>query len=138
MSMVVARIFGALVYLGFTLVWAGLMALVVGLKCDDSCSAGGDWTDNVHAWQYGAIGWLGAAGLALALIAVVLSLFRRHLGLAALAAHALVFTTNVVILLAGTGNGVPLVLLGPAAFAAAAGFVAVGGPRRPPAGARAA
>ena len=130
MYMVVARIFGALVYLGCTLLWAGLMALALVMKCDDSCGAGDDWTDNVHAWQYGAIGWLGAAGLGLAVLALVLSLFRRELGLAALAAHAVVFATNAVILLAGPGTSVPLVVVGPAALAAAAGFVAVGGPRR--------
>ena len=69
----------AFAYLGCTLVWAGLMELAVALKCDDGCGAGSDWTDNAHAWQYGTIGWLGVAGLALAVVALFLSLVRRRL-----------------------------------------------------------
>src|SRR5262245_36850904 len=97
---VIVRAAGTIVYLGGTLLWAGLMALTAALRCDDSCTGPryeSNWSDNPDAWQYGVVGWLGLAGLCLSLVAIVLSWFRRPLGVAAFGAHLGVFTVNLVI-----------------------------------------
>jgi hypothetical protein len=125
------RVLAGLVYLVATTVWAFKMAMVQDLRCDDSCTAAGfarDWHDNADSWQYGVVGWLGAAGLGLALLAVALSFRRRWLGLAALFLHGAVFTANCLVLYLGRsiyGSFVPFVL--GATVVALAGFVAVGG-----------
>jgi hypothetical protein len=125
------RTFAAVIYLGASLWWALLMALRQAMRCDDSCTApeyARSWRDNVDAWQYGVIGWLGAAGLTLAVLAVALSPVRRWAGFGLLAAHGAVFTINCLVLYLGRpiyGSFVPFALT--ASFVAAAGFVAVGG-----------
>ena len=91
------RLFAGLVYLLATALWAFYTAMAQALRCDDGCTAAQfarDWHDNVDSWQYGVVGWLGAAGLALAVLAVALSFLRRWLGLAALVLHGAVFTAN--------------------------------------------
>ena len=120
-----------MVYLGASLLWALLMGINQSMRCDDTCTApqyARSWRDNVDAWQYGIIGWLGLAGLTLALLAVALSFVRRWAGLALLAVHALVFTINCLVFYVGRpiySSLVPFALA--ASFVAACGFVAVGG-----------
>ena len=107
------------------------MAMAQALRCDDACTAAQfarDWHDNVDSWQYGVIGWLGAAGLGLALLALALSFLRRRLGLAALVLHGAVITANCLVLYLGRtiyGSFVPFAL--GATVVAVAGFVAVAG-----------
>ena len=90
-----------LAYLAGTGVWTLLMLVSSALKCDDACGAPPyrDWTDNVDAWQYGAIMWLGVAGFCLAVAVVAASWLRPRLAVAALLAHGAVFVVNLVILL---------------------------------------
>lgn len=125
------RAVGGIVYLLATAYWAFFMAMVQGLTCDDSCTApqfAQDWGDNRDAWQYGVVGWLGAAGLGLAIIALALSLVRRWLGMLVLTLHGAVFTINCLVFYLGRhiyGSFVPFAL--GASLVAAAGFTAVGG-----------
>ena len=125
------RALGAVIYLGASLLWALLMGLNQAMRCDDSCTApqyARSWRDNVEAWQYGVIGWLGLAGLTLAVLAVALSFARRWAGFGLLAAHASVFTVNCLVFYVGRpiySSFIPFALV--ASFVAAAGFVAVGG-----------
>lgn len=120
-----------MIYLGASICWALLMGLVQAMRCDDSCSApqyARSWRDNVDAWQYGLIGWLGLAGLTLAILAISLSVVRRWLGFGLLAAHAFVFTVNCLVFYLGRpiySSFVPFAL--GASFVALCGFVAVGG-----------
>jgi hypothetical protein len=127
---VLTRLLAGLIYLAAAVVWAALMGLSAILKCDDACSANGDWTDHVDAWQYDAILWLGLAGLALALVVLLLRLGRPSLARPVFGLHVGLFIVNAVILLAGR-DPVPdlysLIVL--ASFAAGAGFFAVGGGR---------
>ena len=62
-----------------------------GLKCDDSCSSGPSWRDDPNAWQWEAIGILGIAGLACALVFFAAVALRwRLVAFAALVAWAVV------------------------------------------------
>ena len=125
------RVVAAVIYLGASLVWALLMGLGQAMRCDDSCTApqyARSWRDNVDAWQYGVIGWIGLAGLTLAVLAVSLSFVRRWAGFGLLVAHASVFTINCLVFFVGRpiySSFVPFALV--ACFVAGAGFVAVGG-----------
>jgi hypothetical protein len=125
------RAFAGVIYLGATLIWALLMGLNQAMRCDDSCTAAQyarSWRDNVDSWQYGVIGWLGLAGLTLAVLAVSLSFARRWIGFGLLAAHASVFTANCLVFYLGRpiySSFVPFALV--ASLVAAAGFVAVRG-----------
>src|SRR5690242_12162588 len=98
---VVARATCAVIYLGATGVWTVLMGVSAALRCDENCNDRGfhdGWRSNADAWQWSALGWLGLAGLALAIIALVLSRFRRGLGIAGLFAHAGIFSLNALII----------------------------------------
>jgi hypothetical protein len=125
------RALAGVIYLGASLLWALLMALSQSMRCDDSCTASQyarSWRDNVDAWQYGVIGWIGLAGLTLAVLAVSLSFVRRWAGFVLLAGHAVVFTINCLVFYVGRpiySSFVPFALA--ASFVAASGFVAVGG-----------
>ena len=58
------------------------------LKGDDSCSVtGGDWADNVEAWQYDAIHWLGLTGLLVAFVVVASAFLLPRLSLSLLGFH---------------------------------------------------
>ena len=125
----VTRVFGALVYLAATGVWMFLMGLVGALRCDDACSAtSSSWTDDPQAWQYDVLPWLGVVGMALAVIALGVSLYRHVLGVAALGLHVGVFLVNIVLLSSG-GDIDAVSLLLPSAVGVAAAYVAIGGAR---------
>jgi hypothetical protein len=124
-----ARVFGALVYLAAAGVWMLLMGIMGALRCDESCSSNSSsWTDNAQAWQYDVLPWLGVAGVALAILAVALSLFSHVLGVAVVGLHAGVFIANTVLLSSG-GDVNALALLVPSAVAIVAAYLAVGGSR---------
>src|ERR687887_1283105 len=98
------RALSAIVYFLATAYWAFLMAMTQALTCDDACTApqfARDWHDNPDSWQYGVVGWLGAAGLGLAVLALALSFVRRWLGVFLLTMHAAVFTANCLVLYLG-------------------------------------
>jgi hypothetical protein len=124
------RFLARFVYLAASLWWAFLMVRTQSLRCDDSCVARPqEWRDDVNAWQYGVVGWLGAAGLLLAIIAVAL---RRGFGVMAVLVHGAVFTANCLILYLGRsiyGTFIPFALGATVVFAA--GLSATGGlPRK--------
>jgi len=89
------------IYVGGSLVWALLMFYVAGLSCDDHCSAFGGWINDRSAWQWHALGALGAAGAVLAVGAILLR--RRSVLLASIAflLDLAVFSASVALLLDG-------------------------------------
>src|SRR2546425_10056382 len=129
MYMLLGRLVGALIYLAAAGAWMVLTVIIGVLRCDDSCSSNSTrWADDPHAWQYDVMPYLGIGGAFLAILALTLSLLRRELGLAIVGAHAGLFLVNAVLLLQGGDvNGAVVVL--PSVLAAAAAYVAVGGPR---------
>src|SRR5205085_6781448 len=73
----VGRLIAGLAFLSWATV-VGFVALVLGaLRCDEACSADGDWTTDAHAFQWGVIGVLGPVVFALAVAAVVTRLAGR-------------------------------------------------------------
>jgi hypothetical protein len=125
----VTRVFGALVYLAASGIWMILMGVVGALRCDDACSANSSsWSDDPHAWQYDVLPWLGVIGMALAIVAVGVALYRHVLGVAALGLHVGVFLVNIVLVSSG-GDINALSLLLPSAVAVGAAYLAVGGSR---------
>ena len=89
------------IYVGGSVFWALSMFFVAGLSCDDHCSAFGGWINDRHAWQWNALGALGAAGVVLAVGAIFLR--RRSVPLAFIAflVDLAVFLASVALLLDG-------------------------------------
>jgi hypothetical protein len=52
------------------------------MKCGDSCSTAPYWRDDPEAWQWSAMGWVGLAGLACALVFLALVALRLRAGAA--------------------------------------------------------
>jgi hypothetical protein len=77
---IAGRVLGGLVATGLGLVQGMFWLLVAGFRCDESCDdAPISWHGNADAWQWSALGWLGAGCFAL---------LRRVRGLALHAATA--------------------------------------------------
>jgi hypothetical protein len=97
------RIAGGLAALGFGLVNGYLCLLAAGLKCDESCSdRSTSWHSTADAWQWSAIGWLGAACFVCCL-AFAVSLTERRPRLSAVLFTAIVATASGPWLLWATG-----------------------------------
>ncbi|SRR6266496_816359 len=129
----IVRLTSAAVYLAGTAAWALATGVFAALGCDDACGAPPyrDWRENPDAWQYGVIGWMGVAGLAIAIVAVIASWFRRRLGIAAFCVHASLFVANGVVLVDGvTHRTVPALFVFAVLSVAVAGALAVSGRTR--------
>ena len=117
------RLLARIVYLAASLWWALFMVMSQAMHCDDACVARPSyWREDDDAWQWGYIGWLGAAGLGLAILAVSLSFARRRLAVAAVIAHAGVFTANCLIFYLGAriyGSFIPFAVGATVVFVAA-------------------
>jgi hypothetical protein len=90
------------IYVGGSSLWGLWMLSVASLSCDDHCSSASDgWINDLHAWQWHALGALGLAGAALAVAAILLR--RRSVLLASIAfvLNLAVFSASVALLLDG-------------------------------------
>jgi hypothetical protein len=74
---IVGRVVGGLVVTGLGLVQGFICLLAAGLRCDESCEdTSTTWHSIADAWQWSAIGWLGAGCFACC-VAFALSLAGR-------------------------------------------------------------
>jgi hypothetical protein len=122
MSMSLRRALAAAIYLLAAIAWALAMALSSLLGCEGGCF--GDERDRLDASVV-----LGGIGVSLAVAAFFGSILKRWLGLSFLGLHVVVFAINLGIYW-GLANS-PSVFIPLAGLAAAAGYVAVGGPALP-------
>jgi hypothetical protein len=59
---IAGRVLGGLVVIGYGLLDGYLSLLAAGLQCDESClDDSTTWHHTADAWQWSALGWLGAA-----------------------------------------------------------------------------
>jgi len=89
---IAGRILGGLAVVALGAVQGLFWLLVAGFTCDESCSdAPTTWHEDADAWQWSALGWLGAGCFALCVaFAISLATRRPRLSAALLAAAALV------------------------------------------------
>jgi hypothetical protein len=75
---IAGRVVGGVVAIGLGLVQGFICLLAAGLRCDESCDdRSTSWHYIADAWQWSAIGWLGAAWFACC-VAFALSLAGRR------------------------------------------------------------
>jgi hypothetical protein len=117
--MTLGRVAAAVIYFAAAIVWVGGMWLGSMLGCEYGC-----FSDERERLDTSLV--LSLVGLALATAAFLGSLFSRRLGLLLLGVHLLVFVINLA-LLSEVGDVEPWIFVLPAALAAVAGYVAVGG-----------
>ncbi len=119
------RVLSVAVYLGAAIAWLGAMALSSLLGCEGGCV--GDESDRLNLSLI-----LAGIGVVLAAAAFMSSLASRRVGLTLLGLHVVVFAVNLVVLAGIPDITTPAIFVVPAAVAAAAGFVAVGGVHHTP------
>jgi hypothetical protein len=75
---IAGRILGGLVVAALGAVQGLFWLLIAGFTCDESCSdAPATWHEDADAWQWAALGWLGAACFALCVAFAVAFAVRR-------------------------------------------------------------
>lgn len=88
---IAGRVLGGLLVTSLGLVQGFIWLIVAGFRCDESCDdEPASWHGDAEAWQWSALGWLGAGCFALC-VAFALSLSARQprVSAALLAAAAL-------------------------------------------------